>query len=82
MLKAGVFGAGHLGKIHLKLLKESSKYELVGFYDDNQETAAAIEKEFCYKSFNSAEFWVRELEMCFAKSNLSLSGYFLKFSIT
>ncbi|MFO8146849.1 MAG: Gfo/Idh/MocA family protein [Bacteroidota bacterium] len=55
MLKAGVFGAGHLGKIHLKLLKESSKYKLVGFYDDNKETSAAIEKEFGYKSFNSAE---------------------------
>ncbi len=55
MLKAGVFGAGHLGKIHLKLLKESSKYKLIGFYDDNRETAAEIEKEFGYKSFNSAE---------------------------
>lgn len=55
MLKAGVFGAGHLGKIHLKLLRESSKYELIGFYDDNRETAAGIEKEHGYKSFNSAE---------------------------
>lgn len=53
MLKAGVFGAGHLGKIHLKLLQESSKYELVGFYDDNKELAAKVEQEFGYKSFNS-----------------------------
>ncbi|MGK0378251.1 MAG: hypothetical protein ACJA1Z_002064, partial [Patiriisocius sp.] len=28
MLKAGVIGAGHLGKIHLKLLKQSTQYEL------------------------------------------------------
>ena len=63
MLKAGVFGAGHLGKIHLKLLKESSKYELVGFYDDNKETAAAIEKEFGYKSFNSAEALIDAVDM-------------------
>ena len=28
MLKAGVLGAGHLGKIHLKLLKQSDRYEL------------------------------------------------------
>ena len=55
MLKAGVFGAGHLGKIHLKLLQESSKYELVGFYDDNKELAAKVEQEFGYKSFNSPE---------------------------
>ena len=33
MLKAGVLGAGHLGKIHIKLLELSDKYELVGFYD-------------------------------------------------
>ena len=33
MLKVGVLGAGHLGKIHLKLLKQSTKYDLVGFYD-------------------------------------------------
>lgn len=33
MLKIGVLGAGHLGKIHLKLAQESSKYLLVGFYD-------------------------------------------------
>ena len=31
MLKAGVLGAGHLGKIHLKLLQQSERYELVGF---------------------------------------------------
>ena len=63
MLKAGVFGAGHLGKIHLKLLKESLKYQLVGFYDDNKETAAAIEKEFGYKSFNSAEELIDAVDM-------------------
>ncbi len=63
MLKAGVFGAGHLGKIHLKLLKESSKYKLVGFYDDNKETSAAIEKEFGYKSFNSAEELIDAVDM-------------------
>jgi predicted dehydrogenase len=55
MLKAGVLGAGHLGKIHLKLLQQSTKYELVGFFDSNQEAAKAIEKEFGYKSFNSME---------------------------
>ena len=32
-LKIGVLGAGHLGKIHLRLLAESESYELVGFYD-------------------------------------------------
>ncbi len=44
-----------LGKIHLKLLGESSKYELVGFYDDNKDLAAKVAQEFGYKSFNSPE---------------------------
>ena len=39
MLKAGVLGAGHLGKIHLRLLNQSEKYNLVGFYDANPENA-------------------------------------------
>lgn len=51
MLKAGVLGAGHLGKIHLKLLKQSSKYELVGFFDADEVASAKIESEFGYKSF-------------------------------
>jgi len=39
MLKAGVLGAGHLGKIHLRLLKQSKNYELIGFYDASEEQA-------------------------------------------
>lgn len=53
MLKVGVLGAGHLGKIHLRLLQQSDKYELVGFYDDNPENAVKIEKEFGYKRFDT-----------------------------
>lgn len=53
MLKVGVLGAGHLGKIHLRLLQQSEKYELVGFYDENQEYAQKIAKEFGYTNFNT-----------------------------
>jgi len=55
MLKAGVLGAGHLGKIHLKLINQSDKYELVGFYDPIRENAEKVEKEFGYKSFDSIQ---------------------------
>jgi len=55
MLKAGVLGAGHLGKIHLRLLNESNKYELVGFYDPNKENAQKIAKEFGYKAFDTIQ---------------------------
>jgi len=53
MLKIGVLGAGHLGKIHLRLLQQSEKYELVGFYDENQENAEKISNEFGYKHFST-----------------------------
>jgi predicted dehydrogenase len=55
MLKAGVLGAGHLGKIHLKLINQSDKYELVGFFDPSKENAEKVEKEFGYKSFDSIQ---------------------------
>jgi predicted dehydrogenase len=55
MLKAGVLGAGHLGKIHLKLLQESSEYELVGFYDPIESNARQVEKDFGYKFVESID---------------------------
>lgn len=53
MLKIGVLGAGHLGKIHLRLLNQSEKYELVGFYDENAAYADKIVAEFGYKRFDT-----------------------------
>jgi predicted dehydrogenase len=53
MLKVGVLGAGHLGKIHLRLLNQSDKYELVGFYDPNADNAAKVAAEFGYQKFDS-----------------------------
>ncbi len=63
MLKAGVLGAGHLGKIHLKLLNQSTEYDLVGFYDANPEAAKAIESEFGYKSFDTMEALIEACDM-------------------
>jgi len=53
MLNVGVLGAGHLGKIHLKLLQQSDKYNLIGFYDPSVENAQKVAKEFGYTSFAS-----------------------------
>ncbi len=55
MLKAGVLGAGHLGKIHLRLLNESSKYELIGFYDPSEENTTKVVEEFGYKNFQTID---------------------------
>ena len=53
MLKVGVLGAGHLGKIHLRLLNESQKYELVGFYDPDEINAKKVADEFGYSFFEN-----------------------------
>lgn len=53
MLKAGVLGAGHLGKIHLRLLQESEKYELIGFYDADIINGKKVAAEFGYTYFDN-----------------------------
>ena len=63
MLKAGVLGAGHLGKIHLRLLNQSEKYELVGFYDADDTNGKKVESEFGYKFFNSVEALIDAVDM-------------------
>jgi predicted dehydrogenase len=63
MLKAGVLGAGHLGKIHLRLLNQSDKYELVGFYDPNKENADTVVKEFGFKHFDKIEDLINAVDV-------------------
>lgn len=54
MLKIGVFGVGHLGKIHLKLLLELiDKYELIGFFDPNDAQAEFIVNHYGIKRFTN-----------------------------
>ncbi|AVM48985.1 Gfo/Idh/MocA family protein [Capnocytophaga sp. oral taxon 878] len=62
-LKAGVLGAGHLGKIHLRLLNQSNKYELVGFYDPDNTNAQKVADEFGYKRFDSIESLIDACDM-------------------
>lgn len=63
MLKVGVLGAGHLGKIHLRLLNQSEKYNLVGFYDPSQENADKVAAEFGYKKFNSIKELINAVDV-------------------
>ncbi|MDO6490831.1 MULTISPECIES: Gfo/Idh/MocA family protein [unclassified Cellulophaga] len=53
MLNVGVLGAGHLGKIHLRLLNESEKYSLVGFYDPDVINGKKVEAEFGYTYYDN-----------------------------
>lgn len=62
-LKAGVLGAGHLGKIHLRLLNQSEKFDLVGFYDPSPEVRNTISDEYSFKAFDSEEELIAAVEV-------------------
>ena len=62
-LRAGVLGAGHLGKIHLRLLEQSKKYDLIGFYDENQSVREHMTKEYGFKAFESVAELIDAVEV-------------------
>ena len=56
MLKVGVVGAGHLGKIHIRLILELNEiFELIGFHDSHTETVETVTSTFGIKHFNNFE---------------------------
>ena len=55
MIKVGIIGVGHLGEIHLKLILASINFDLIGFYETNQEKSDLISKKYQVKSFKSLE---------------------------
>lgn len=62
MLKIGVLGAGHLGKIHIKLLKDIDEFELVGFFDPNNENSINVEKEYNIQRYESVEALIDDVD--------------------
>ena len=63
MLKIGVLGAGHLGKIHIKCIKQAGCYELAGFYDPDPATAKAVEEELGVHCFASLDALIQAVEV-------------------
>lgn len=54
-LKIGVLGAGHLGRIHIKILSETEGFDLIGFYDPDESKSAEVIKDFNIKKFDDIE---------------------------
>jgi predicted dehydrogenase len=55
MLKIGLFGVGHLGKIHLKNWQDIKDVEVCGFYDPNSTIASEVALQYQIPSFTSPE---------------------------
>ncbi len=62
MIKIGVVGAGHLGKIHLKLLNSSKKFDLIGFYDTDEISSKELSKKEGYKYFSNLDSLLDNVE--------------------
>lgn len=63
MLKVGVLGAGHLGKIHLRLLNSSEKFQLQGFYDPDEENGRKTEAEFGYTYYRDLKALIQAVDV-------------------
>ena len=56
MLKIGVLGTGHLGKIHLKCIQLATEtYELIGFYDPDDSAAQQAEEQYQVKRWTDLD---------------------------
>ena len=63
MLKAGVLGCGHLGKIHIKLMNQSESFDLLGVYDNDISISENAATEFGCKSYASFEEMIEEVDV-------------------
>lgn len=62
-MKIGVMGAGHLGKIHLRILKECPDYQLLGFYDADPLVAEKVSKEFGLTYYPDMDSLIQEADV-------------------
>lgn len=64
MLKIGLLGVGHLGKIHLKCIRlAKERYELVGFYDADPANARRVAEEYNAKAYDSPAALIADCEV-------------------
>ena len=61
MIKVGVIGAGHLGKIHLKIIN-SSNQNLIGFYDTDETNSKKLSSEYGYKYYNDLDLLLKDID--------------------
>ncbi len=60
MMKVGVFGAGHLGKIHINCLKNVDNVQIIGFFDPNPDVRKEVSDKYGIPSFEDADKLIGE----------------------
>ena len=61
MIKVGVIGAGHLGKIHLNILNNSD-FELIGFHDTDVFNSEKLSQEKGYSFFKELHLLIEKID--------------------
>lgn len=61
-MKIGVLGTGHLGKIHIKCIKNIEQWELVGFFDANADTRAQVSEDLEVTAYDSMDALMDEVD--------------------
>ncbi len=62
MLKIGVIGAGHLGKIHIQQWKEVPTIQLIGFFDPSDEQAEKAITEYNVTRYTDVDTLIQEVD--------------------
>ncbi len=62
MLKIGVFGAGHLGKIHIAQWQQLQNVELIGFYDPDDAQSASVASQYQIPRFTDISALLEEVD--------------------
>ncbi|MEM9719234.1 MAG: Gfo/Idh/MocA family oxidoreductase [Bacteroidota bacterium] len=62
MTRIGLLGAGHLGKIHLRLLKEIETVELVGFFDLDPDVRSKVSETYSVPTFDTYDALLEQVE--------------------
>lgn len=62
-IKIGLLGLGHLGRIHLKCILLSDKYELVGVFDPDVEAVQEAHSNHEFKAYESADALMEDCEI-------------------
>ena len=62
MLKIGVIGAGHLGKIHIQQWKEVPTVQLIGFFDPSDEQAEKAIAEYNVIRYTDIDALIQEAD--------------------
>lgn len=63
MLKIGIFGAGHLGKIHIQLWTTIPGVEIIGFYDPSDEQSLLAERQFQIKRYKDPSQLIQDAQV-------------------